>query len=83
VWLGAGWLRAADVARAYFAGAHGAGATVSNVSVDSQTPAIPPFWSVTIGGEVTEAGRTAPSYESHMILWIEPITGIVLGGGSG
>ncbi len=82
-WLGAGWLRAADIARTYFAGAHGAGSSVSKVSVDSQSPAFPPFWTVTIGGDVTEAGRAGPSYESHMILWIEPISGVVLNGGSG
>lgn len=83
VWLVAGSLRAGDLARAYFATAHGPGATVTNVQIDAASPAVPPFWSVTVSGDVTEEGRTTPSYESHMILWVEPITGIVLGAGSG
>ena len=77
-WLVIGVLRAEPVARAYFARAHGEGATVENVQVMTVAPAIPPFWAVNISGEVIEAGRTAPGYISAMWLWIEPVTGWVL-----
>lgn len=83
VWLGLGSLRATTIARDDFARAHGAEATVVNVQVEGAGPAIPPFWSVAISGDVIEAGRTAPAYRSSMILWVEPITGSVLVIGSG
>jgi hypothetical protein len=83
VWLGLGSLRATTIARDAFAVAHGPGATVANVQIEGSGPAIPPFWSVTISGDVIEAGRTDPAYRSHMILWVEPITGSVFVGGSG
>lgn len=82
-WLGLGTLRAAAIARDYFAGAHGPGATTANVRIEGAGPAIPPFWSVTISGDVIEAGRTTPAYQSHMILWVESITGLAFVIGSG
>jgi len=82
-WLGLGSLRATAIARDYFAQAHGPGALVANVQVEGAGPAIPPFWSVTISGDVIEAGRTTPAYRSQMILWVESITGWVFVSGSG
>ena len=82
-WLGLGSLRATAVARDYFGQAHGPGATVANVQIEGAGPVIPPFWSVTISGDVIEAGRTTPVYQSHMILWVELITGWVFVNGSG
>ena len=76
-WLALGLLRAEWVARDYYAGAHGVGATVVNVEARLQ-PALPPFWSVEIHGEVIEAGKNAPGYISAMILWVEPLTGWVI-----
>ncbi len=83
VWLAAGIWRAETVARGYFATAHGEGATVANVQVEGSGPAIPPIWSVTISGDVMEAGKTTPSYRSAMILWVEPIAGWVMVNGAG
>lgn len=83
VWLAAGHLRATAIAGDYFVRAHGAGASVTNVQVEGAGPAIPPFWSVTISGDVIEAGRTTPAYTSHMILWVEPVTGWVFVNGAG
>jgi hypothetical protein len=83
VWLVAGIVRAETVARDYFGTAHGLGATVADVHVEGSGPAIPPFWSVTISGDVIEAGKTTPSYRSALILWVEPITGWVIVNGAG
>jgi hypothetical protein len=82
-WLLIGLLRAESIARDYFAHAHGPGATVINVQIERTRPAIPPFWAVFIGGDVIEAGKTTPAYRSHMILWVESITGWVLVFGAG
>jgi hypothetical protein len=65
-WLVIGVLRAGTVARDFFAHAHGTGATVVNVGVEIEAPAIPPFWVVSISGDVIEAGRTSPGYRSAM-----------------
>ena len=83
IWLAAGLFRAETVARDYFAAEHGEGATVADVHVEGSGPAIPPFWSVTISGDVIEADKTTPAYRSAMILWVEPITGWVLVTGAG
>jgi hypothetical protein len=83
VWLAAGALRAETVARDYFVTAHGSGATVAGVQVEGSGPAVPPFWSVTLSGDVIETGKTTPSYRSAMILWVEPITGWVIVTGAG
>ena len=82
-WVLDGALRAEAAARAWFAGAHGPGATVENVEVTGVAPAIPPFWQVQISGDVVEAGRTTPSYRSYMSVWIEPLTGLGFASGSG
>lgn len=82
VWLIVGLLRAEAVARDYYAHAHGS-ATVANVQSDGMAPGFPPFWQVQIHGDVIEAGRTSPSYESSMRLWVEPITGFVIVMGAG
>jgi hypothetical protein len=82
-WLVMGVLRSEAVARDYFAHAHGAGATVVNVGVQFAAPAIPPFWVVSISGEVIEAGGTSPVYRSAMLLVVEPVTGWVIVFGAG
>jgi hypothetical protein len=82
-WLGIGSLRTTTVARDWFALAHGPGSTVANVQVEGAGPAIPPFWSITISGDVIEAGRSTAAYRSHMMLWVEPVTGWVFANGSG
>ncbi len=82
-WVLVGMVRAESAARAWFAGAHGPGATVANVEVTGVAPGIPPFWQVTISGDVIEAGRTTASYRSYMNVWIEPITGFGFANGSG
>jgi len=82
-WLALGLLRAGGEARSYFANAHGIGATVVNVTVDSVAPAVPPFWVVSIGGDIIESGASRPAYRSVMLLWIEPLTGWVIVVGAG
>jgi hypothetical protein len=82
-WLVIGVLRSGTVARDYFARAHGTGATVVNVDVEFEAPAIPPFWVVSISGDVIEAGGTSPVYRSAMLLVVEPFTGWVVVFGAG
>ena len=82
-WLIVGVLRSEAVARDYFTHAHGAGATVVNVGVQFEAPAIPPFWVVSISGDVIEAGRTSPAYRSAMLIVVEPFTGSVVVFGAG
>jgi hypothetical protein len=82
-WLVIGVLRAGAVGRDYFAHAHGTGATVVNVTVEFEAPAIPPFWVVSISGDVIEAGGTSPVYRSAMLLVVEPFTGSVIVFGAG
>jgi hypothetical protein len=54
-----------------------------NVGVEIEAPAIPPFWVVSISGDVIEAGRTSPGYRSAMLLVVEPFTGSVIVFGAG
>ena len=82
-WLVIGVLRSGTVARDYFVHAHGAGATVVNVGVEFEAPAIPPFWVVSISGDVIEAEGTSPVYRSAMLLVVEPFTGWVVVFGAG
>jgi hypothetical protein len=82
-WLIVGVLRSEAVARDYFTHAHGAGATVVNVGVQFEAPAIPPFWVVSISGDIIEAGRTSPAYRSAMLIVVEPFTGSVVVFGAG
>jgi len=81
-WLALGLLRAASVARDYYAREQSLGAQVIHIEARLQ-PAVPPFWGVEIHGEVIEAGKTAPGYISAMILWVEPLTGWVIVMGAG
>ena len=83
VWIVAVLVRSEGVARDYFASTLGPGAAVTGVAVEGSGPAIPPFWSVTISGDVTEPGGTAPVYRSSMILWVEPVSGLVIVQASG
>lgn len=83
VWVAAVLVRSGGVARDYFASAHGTGSAATNVTIDGSGPAVPPFWSVTISGDVTEPGGTAPAYRSSMILWVEPVSGLVIVQASG
>jgi hypothetical protein len=82
-WLIIGVVRSQAVARDYFARAHGAGATLVNVGIEFEAPAIPPFWVVSISGDVIEAGGTSPVYRSAMLLVVEPFTGWVVVFGAG
>ena len=83
VWLAIGAIRAPSVARDYFAHAHGTEATVSNVELRGAIPLVPPFWGVSVDGDVREPQMTGPGYKSAMLLCIEPITGIVIVCGAG
>jgi hypothetical protein len=76
IWLLMGLLRADLVARGYFTRIHD-GQTVTNVETQL-SPVIPPFWSVSIDGDVVQPGQTGPVYRSHMNIWVEPITGWVI-----
>ena len=82
-WLVVGVLRSEAVARDYFARAHGAEATLVNVGIEFEAPALPPFWVVSISGDVIEAGGTSPGYRSAMLLVVEPSTGWVIVFGAG
>jgi hypothetical protein len=82
-WLIVGVLRSEAVARDYFSRAPGSGATVVNVGVEFEAPALPPFWVVSISGDVIEAGGTSPVYRSAMLLVVEPFTSWVIVFGAG
>lgn len=77
VWVLGGVLRAGPAARDWFVGQQGGSAHVRNVTVDGVLPAVPPFWNVSISGDVVQPGNTSPSYRSYMVVWIEPFTGWV------
>ena len=64
---------ATRIATEFLVSGQGSGATVSNVKIDSIEPVVDggrPAWKVSISGEVTEAGRTSPSYTSHQMMYI-------------
>jgi hypothetical protein len=82
-WLVIGAVRAPTVARDYFAAAHGSGATVTNVDIQGAIPLIPPFWGVSVQGDIQEPQMGSQRYISAMLLCIEPITGWVLVCGAG
>lgn len=82
-WLLVGVLRAGTIARDYFDRAHSPAATISNIHVSSERPAIPPFWVVSIDGEVREPQMMGLGYVSAMILVVEPFTGWVFVFGTG
>jgi hypothetical protein len=50
---------------------------VTNVETQL-SPVVPPFWSVSISGDVIQPGQTRPVYRSYMNVWVEPITGWVI-----
>ncbi len=77
LWLVCGYLRAEALARDCVASLHGPGTTMANVEVSAR-PALPISWSVTIAGDAHEGGSAAPTYRSHMVLVVEPITGTVV-----
>ena len=82
IWLVMGFVRAEAVARDYFTRVH-EGQTLTRVETQL-LPAIPPFWTVSISGNVVEpGGLKGAGYVSAMILWVEPITGWVVLMGAG
>lgn len=74
VWVMGGAFRAAPAAQDWFL-QHGAEVSLVNVRVDGVSLAIPPFWKVTVHGDVVEPGDATPAYRSHMVILIEPFTG--------
>ncbi len=74
-YVAVGFTRAPAVAMEYVTSLE-SGRRVSDVAT-STFPVIPPFWIVDIQNQVTES--TGVSYESALILVLEPITGYVLG----
>lgn len=78
-WVVAGLLRAPALARDYLERLERP-KQLSGVTM-TLGPAIPPFWSVHIVAKVTEA--TGTSYSTAQILWVEPISGLVLSLGAG
>jgi hypothetical protein len=82
-WLLVGVLRAGTIARDYFDRAHSPATTISNIHVSSEGPPIPPFWVVSIDGEVREPQMMGLGYVSAMILVVEPFTGWVFVFGTG
>jgi hypothetical protein len=81
-WLVTGNMRADGLARAYFLDRR-VGTTVANVTIDAESPWVPPFWSVRISGDVIESGGSNVAYRSYMWLLIEPFTGSVVFNGAG
>jgi hypothetical protein len=80
--MAAGALRAETAARDYFDGS-APGDRHANVTVQV-TPALPPFWAVTISGDVIESDQpSVPKYRSYMWFWIEPFSGWVISLGNG
>lgn len=77
-WLLVGALRAPGVASGYLAGLN---AGTRDVRVEAAFPVVPPFWVVSVSGQVPVS--SGQSYHSAMILLIEPITGTVVRWASG
>jgi hypothetical protein len=77
--------RAGQIARDYFATAHGAGIKLTDVretdlGITNDT-ACGPHWEVHMEGTVTES--TGTSYFSHMYICVDPATGAVTRGPAG
>jgi hypothetical protein len=77
--------RAGQIARDYFAGAHGSGITLTDVretdnGITNDT-ACGAAWEVLMEGTVTES--TGASYGSHMYLCVDPVSGAVTRGPAG
>ncbi|MHB8959032.1 MAG: hypothetical protein ACYDAN_05340 [Candidatus Limnocylindrales bacterium] len=77
--------RAGQIARDHFAGAHGSGVTLSNVSETdngiTNDTACGAAWEVIMRGTVTES--TGTSYGSVMYLCVDPVSGAVTRGPAG
>lgn len=73
--------RAVTLAGQFLQGAHGSGATLTDVAVEGVQPLTPlgghPVWRVQIHGSVTEAGSTHVSDGSVMWLDVDMETGAV------
>jgi hypothetical protein len=82
-WLVVGAVRAPAIARDYYLGRQGPANTVTNLEVHTAIPLIPPFWGVSIDGDVSEPQMHGQAYVSAMLLCIEPFTGFVIVCGSG
>lgn len=81
-WIVAGNMRVGGLARDYFLAHHG-NSSVVNVTIDAQSPWVPPFWSVRVSGDVVEPGASSAAYRSYMWLLVEPATGSVVPNGAG
>ena len=81
-WLVAGNARVGGFARDYFL-AHQGTSTVVNLTIDAESPWVPPFWSVRISGDVVEQDGSSAVYRSYMWLLVEPATGLVVSNGAG
>jgi hypothetical protein len=72
---------AAAIAREFYAGAHGDGAKVADVTIKNEVAVTStggrPIWRVEIVGGVMEKGSTTITYESAMWLAIDAETGAV------
>jgi hypothetical protein len=77
--------RAGQIARDYFAGAHGSGITLSEVRETNKgitnDSACGAAWEVLMEGTVTEA--TGIAYGSSMYLCVDPVSGAVTPGPAG
>ena len=78
-WLTLGAWSAESVARRYFLATYfdGLGGRAGNVTVESVSPVVPPFFAVTVSGDVYHTDWYT-STTSQMVLWVEPITGNVV-----
>jgi hypothetical protein len=79
VWVVAGLVRAPVLAQDYVA--HLERPKQLSDGTTTLGPAIPPFWSVRVQATVTEPNGT--SYTATQLLWVEPISGLVLTMGAG
>lgn len=74
LWLVVGFVRAPIVARGYIAAGESPRAEIQIESLS--LPVIPPFFVVQADATISEPGG-AP-YWSRRVLWVEPLTGIVI-----
>jgi hypothetical protein len=70
-WLFTGNVRVGGLARDYFLTHHG-NSTVVNVTIDAESPWIPPFWTVRIGGDVIEKGSVRSTDRTCGCWWNPP-----------
>jgi len=79
LWVILGFVRAPAVARDYYLSKQG-GAGVTDLE-QVVFPALPPFWGVSIQGDVIT--NNGPPVPSVMLLWVEPFSGVVVPMGAG